>query len=117
VLIERRLAPRPDDAKLLAALALAYSHMRRHAEAVRAGERAAQLLPIEDDAVSGPFILAYLARAYVGAGRLDEATGLLERLIAADSWVTPAALRADPIWDGLRNNARFRKLAGMDGTA
>ena len=110
VLIERRLSPRPDDAKMLATLALAYSHLRRHPEAVGSGERAAELLPLESDAVSGPFILAYLARVYIAAGRHDRAVDLLERLMATDSWITPAALRADPIWDPLRTNARFRKL-------
>jgi serine/threonine-protein kinase len=110
VLIERRLRPRPDDAKMLATLALAYSHLRRHADAIRAGERAAALLPLEADAVSGPFILAYLARVYTTAGRPDEAVAVLERLMATNSWITPAALRADPIWDGLRGNAGFRRL-------
>ena len=111
-LVERRLRPRPDDAKMLATLALAYSHLRRHTDAIRAGERAVQLLPLEADAVSGPFMLAYLARVYAAAGRHDDAVGLLERLMATDSWITPAALRVDPIWDGLRENARFRRLAG-----
>jgi hypothetical protein len=110
-LIERRLRPRPDDAKMLATLALAHMHLRRHAEATRAGERAAELLPLEDDAVSGPFILAYLARVYAGAGRLDQATEVLERLAGTSSWITPAALRADPIWDPLRRHPGFRKLA------
>jgi TolB-like protein/Tfp pilus assembly protein PilF/tRNA A-37 threonylcarbamoyl transferase component Bud32 len=113
-LIELRLRPRPDDAKLLATLALAYTHLRRHAEAIRAGERAAELLPIENDAVSGPFILAYLARVYAVAGRHDHAVAILERLMGTDSWITPAALRADPIWDPLRSHPRFRKLAGTD---
>jgi eukaryotic-like serine/threonine-protein kinase len=113
-LIELRLRPRPDDAKMLATLALAYSHLRRHSEAIRAGERAAELLPIENDAVSGPFILAYLARAYAVAGRHDQAVAILERLMGTDSWITPAALRADPIWDPLRSHPRFRELAGSD---
>jgi TolB-like protein/Tfp pilus assembly protein PilF len=113
-LVEFRLRPRPDDAKMLATLSLAYSHLRRHPEAIRAGERAAELLPLKDDAVSGPFILAYLARVYAVAGRHDQAVAILERLMAADSWVTPAALRAYPIWDPLRSHPRFRKLAGTD---
>jgi tetratricopeptide (TPR) repeat protein len=113
-LIEFRLRARPDDAKMLATLSLAYSHLGRHPEAIRAGERAADLLPLEDDAVSGPFILAYLARVYAVAGRHDQAVAILERLIATDSWITPAALRADPIWDPLRSNPRFRRLAGTD---
>ncbi|HEY9505155.1 MAG TPA: tetratricopeptide repeat protein, partial [Gemmatimonadales bacterium] len=110
--IERRLRPMPDDAKVLATLALAYTHLGRHADAIRTGERAAELLPVESDAVSGPFVLAYLARVYASAGRHDKATAVLERLMATNSWITPAELRADPIWEPLRGYAGFRKLAG-----
>jgi TolB-like protein/tRNA A-37 threonylcarbamoyl transferase component Bud32/Tfp pilus assembly protein PilF len=110
-LVERRLRPMPDDPKLLAALALAYMHLGRDPDAIRAGERAAELLPVEDDAVSGPFVLAYLARVYTSAGRYDKATTVLERLMGTDSWFTPAELRADPIWEPLRGYPGFRKLA------
>ena len=110
VLLERRLRPLPDDAKMLATLALAYMHLGRHADAIRTGERAAELLPVEDDAVSGPFILAYLARVYASAGRYDKATAVLERLLQTDSWFTPAELRADPIWEPLRGYPGFRRL-------
>jgi serine/threonine protein kinase/TolB-like protein len=112
VLLERRLAPHPDDAKLLAGVALAYSHMGRHRDAVRAGERSAELLPLSQDAVSGPFILAYLARVYIAAGAQDKAIDLLERLLAIPSWVSPAELRADPTWAALRSHPRFQRLAG-----
>ncbi len=116
-LLELRLRPQPDDAKLLAALALAYSHLRRHPEAIRAGERAAELLPLQTDAVSGPFILAYLARVYTVAGRQDQAVAVLERLLKVDSWITPVALRVDPIWAPLHSHPRFRRLAGTDSSA
>ena len=110
-LVEQRLRPMPDDPKLLATLALAYMHLDRDPDAIRAGERAAELLPVEDDAVSGPFVLAYLARVYTSAGRYDKATTVLERLMETDSWFTPAELRADPIWEPLRGYPGFRKLA------
>ena len=110
-LIEQRLRPLPDDPKLLAALALAFMHLGRDPDAIRAGERAAELLPVEDDAVSGPFVLAYLARVYTAAGRSDKAATVLERLMGTDSWFTPAELRADPIWEPLRGYPGFRKLA------
>ena len=71
---------------------------------------AAAPLPVEDDAVSGPFVAAYLARVYVAAGRHDRATALLERLMKTDSWFTPAELRADPIWEPLRGYPAFRRL-------
>jgi eukaryotic-like serine/threonine-protein kinase len=112
-LLERRLRSLPDDAKMLASLALAYMHQGRHADAIRAGERAAKLLPVESDAVSGPFILAYLARVYASAGRYDQATAVIERLMKTASWITPAELRADPIWDSLRRFPRFQRLAGI----
>ena len=110
VVLEPRLRPRPDDAKMLATLALAYSHLGRHSEAVKAGERAVQLLPLESDAVSGPFMLAYLARVYMVAGRHQQAIEILKRLMATNSWITPAELRADPVWDQLRADARFSAL-------
>jgi tetratricopeptide (TPR) repeat protein len=113
VLIEQRDRATPDDAKILATLSLAYSHMGRHADAIRVGERAAKLLPIAQDAVSGPFIVSYLARVYMTAGRQDQAVAILERLIGIPSWISADALRVDPIWDPLRSNPRFRRLAGI----
>jgi tetratricopeptide (TPR) repeat protein len=117
VLLERRVRSLPDEAKLLGPLALAYSHLRRHADAIRVGEQAARLLPPERDAVSGPFVLAYLARVYAVAGRQDQAIDLLERLSRLPTWITPAELRADPIWTPLRGNPRFQQLAAADRPA
>jgi len=111
VVLEPRVRSLPDEAKLLGPLALAYSHLGRHAEAIRAGERAASRLPIERDAVSGPFVLGYLARVYLMAGQPEKAIAILERLSRLPTWVSPAELRSDPIWDPLRGHPRFQRLA------
>ncbi len=53
------------------------------------------------------------ARALVLIGETDRALDLLERLstaVYADS-ITPALLRLDPIWDKIRHEPRFQKLA------
>jgi serine/threonine-protein kinase len=115
--LEPRVRRLPDEAKLLGPLALAYSHLRRHADAIRTGERAAARLPIERDEVTGPFVLGYLARVYAMAGRPDQAIAILERLIRLPGWVSPAALRVDPIWDSLRGHPRFEKLAAGEQPA
>ncbi|HUF36503.1 MAG TPA: hypothetical protein VMN37_11175, partial [Gemmatimonadales bacterium] len=109
-IIEARSRGTPEDAKVLASLALASAHAGRHADAVRAGERAAELLPVADDAVSGPFILTYLARVYLAAGRHDDAMRILARLMDLPSWISRPALRADPLWDPLRSHPGFLRL-------
>jgi serine/threonine-protein kinase len=111
LLLEPRRRARPDDEKMLAILALAYSRMGRHQEAIRLGERAAALLPVERDAVSGPFLLSNLAIIYMGAGQPDRAIAILERLLTVPGWITPAELRADPIWTPLRRHPRFQTIS------
>ncbi len=109
-IIETRNRGVPEDGKVLTSLALAYSHAGRHREAVRAGERAAELLPLVQDAVSGPFVLSQLARVYLVAGRQDDAVRILADLIDRPSWISRPALRADPLWDPLRTHPGFRRL-------
>ncbi len=54
------------------------------------------------------------ARVYAALGRADEAVPLLaQELVAPPSgrWpLTPALLRLDPLWDKIRDDARFQKL-------
>jgi eukaryotic-like serine/threonine-protein kinase len=115
--LEPRVRALPDEAKLLGPLALAYSHLRRHADAIRVGERAVAQLPVERDAVSGPFVLGYLARVYAMAGRREQAIAILERLSRLPTWVSPAELRTDPIWGPLRGHPGFERLASGEGVS
>ena len=110
VILEARLRARPDDEKMLTILGLAYSHVGRHQDAIRVARRAAERLPVERDAVSGPFLQSNLALIYMAAGQHDRAIDILARLRSIPSWITPAALRADPIWEPLRTHPRFRAL-------
>ncbi len=117
VLLELRLRTRRDDAKLLGFLALAYAHMGRVADAIRSSERSVELLPLSMDAVSAPYLETWLARMYMVADRPEEAIEILARLMTIRSWITPAMLRADPIWEPLRISPRFRKLTDSTPTS
>jgi tetratricopeptide (TPR) repeat protein len=61
----------------------------------------------------GPSAEADAARAYSILGDRERALPILERLLVqpyADS-LTPALLRLDPVWDPIRDDPRFQKLA------
>ncbi|HEX2449832.1 MAG TPA: protein kinase [Gemmatimonadales bacterium] len=113
-LFEAALQSLPNDARRLAHLAVVYSFLGRHTDAVRAGLRAVELLPVSLDAHAGPFLTASLARNYMLAGERDSAVALLERLLRIPSWISSAELRVDPTWDPLRDHPRFKELAHAD---
>lgn len=106
------LVDRPDDADLHLALAFAYAGLGRKAEAVAEGERAVALMPVAQDALTGADMLAQQAVLYVRVGQPDQAIPLIERVLSMPTGMilSGALLRLDPIWDPLRDDARFKAL-------
>jgi serine/threonine-protein kinase len=105
----------PNDAKILIMRGLIECMLGRAGEAIAAGERAAQLLPISADALDGPLIAINLAAIYAQLGRNEQALGLLERLVRQIGGPTPGTLRIEPQWDSLRDDLRFQKLLAASG--
>ncbi|MDP9097736.1 MAG: FlgO family outer membrane protein [Verrucomicrobiota bacterium] len=109
-IVDADLAQAPDDAKLVAMLGMVRSKTARHEDAIAAGERAAELLPISKDAYDGPLIATKLAVIYLAAGQRDRAIELLKELITIPNGPTPGTLRAEREWDPLRSDPRFEAL-------
>jgi serine/threonine-protein kinase len=93
-----------------ATLGFVHAYLGRKEEAIRAGERAVELLPISKDAFDGTRCVHRLAEIYTIVGEYEAAIDQLEILFSVPSLISAHALRLDPIWDPLRDHPRFQKL-------
>ena len=109
-LLEDKLAEAPDHHRLHAPLGRVLVGLGEHEEAVRAGQRAVETVPIEEDALVGPWRLADLARIHARVGNTEAAIELLEHLLATPGPLTTQVLKLDPTWDPLREHPEFQRL-------
>jgi TolB-like protein/class 3 adenylate cyclase/Tfp pilus assembly protein PilF len=117
--LERFLKEQPENFALIGDLALICMGLGDKAAAFDLVERATAVIPIEKDAVHGPIPIEILARVSARTGEPDRAMAALEKLLstpydgalAQNVPLTPALLRLDPMFDPLRNDPRFQKLA------
>jgi TolB-like protein/Flp pilus assembly protein TadD len=109
-ILERSLQRQPNTAYLRGLLGLADAASGRNEEAIREGREAVELLPLSKDAVSGAYRLEEYAQICAKAGDFGTALDQIEILLSTPSRVSPAVLRLDPIWEPVRDEARFRRL-------
>ena len=65
----------------------------------------------KDDVLSYPFAQQWLAVVEAHFGDLDSAMAILPHLLEVPGGLTRGQLRLDPMFDPLRNDPRFQKLA------
>jgi len=82
----------------------------RKEQALTEGRRAAELLPIEKDAMTGQEILRNLAITYAWTGEKDLAIKQLQELLPLYGPISYGQLKLHPWWDPLRSDPRFDKI-------
>ncbi|MDP1678323.1 MAG: protein kinase [Bacteroidota bacterium] len=110
VFIHLKQKTNPSDERLYSGLGIAYAGLGRKKEAMSAGERGVELLPVEKEAWRGSFRLYDLAKIYASVGEHEKAMDILERLVSIPCEVSVPMLKIEPWWNPLRNNKRFQKL-------
>jgi len=109
-LLARQVAALPDDPTLLARQGLALARAGRADDAIRAGRRAVERLPLDRDASGGPAVRVHLAQVYALVGAPRPALELLLPLARVPSWISAAELGSDPAWATLRGHPLFTQL-------
>ena len=100
----------PEYAGAACVLGMAAAALGEKEEAIHAGRRAVELLPISKDALNGPLLVGYLAIIYAWTGQNDVALEQLERATSVPSFWSYGNLVLHPYWDPLRGDPRFEKL-------
>jgi tetratricopeptide (TPR) repeat protein len=100
----------PDDARIHAQSAKVLARLGEKDAALLEAQRARELLPENKDAFGGPEITAAAAQVHAILGNNADAVKILEELLSRPSWITVEGLKADPVWDPLRNNPGFQAL-------
>jgi TolB-like protein/class 3 adenylate cyclase/Flp pilus assembly protein TadD len=116
--LEPFLKEQPENYQLIGDLALTNMGLGDKAAAFKLIEREMAAVPIEKDALDGPQSIEILARVAARTGEPDRAIAALQKLLsipyagslAIGTPLTPALFRLDPMFEPLRNDARFQKL-------
>ena len=108
--MERYVRERPDDPFSHVAYGLTLAIMGRHHEAVREGELAMEILPLEKDGGYAPYLIYWVASIYNMVGDYDAALDQLETLLSNPTTVSVATLEGGAEWDKVRDLPRYQQL-------
>jgi hypothetical protein len=117
--LEPFLKEQPENFTLIGDLALTNMELGEQAVALTLAEQGMAAISVEKDAVYGPSAIEILVRVAARTGDPNRAIAALEKLLstpygglmASGVPLTPALLRLDPMFDPIRNDPRFQKLA------
>jgi TolB-like protein/Tfp pilus assembly protein PilF len=110
IILEQRLAVKPEDARTIAVLAQVDAGLGRKELAIQEAQHAVDLMPVSKDIYDGALVLEGLAQVYTWTNEPDRAIELLQKLVAMPGYTNYARLKLLPMWNPLRGDPRFEKM-------
>jgi TolB-like protein/class 3 adenylate cyclase/Tfp pilus assembly protein PilF len=107
---EKIVQAQPNYGPALCVLGLIDAGLGRKDDALREGQRAVELLPVEKDAMVGSGMIKYLAMIAAWLGNKDLACEQLAIVIRRPSGLSYGELKLWPFWDPLRGDSRFEEI-------
>ena len=107
---EKTIQAQPDYAPAVCMLGLIDAALGQKEEALREGQRAVDLLPLEKDAFGGMEIVKYFSVTAAWAGNKDLACRQLVIATSQPSALSYGQLKLLPFWDALHSDPRFEKI-------
>ena len=105
-------AAAPGEARGHSSLGLTLALLGESEQAIREGQRAAELMPVKTEPIFGAFILQTLAEIYYHAGQPEKAGEILRNVLRMPANLTIEELKLDPAWDMARKDPGFQELLG-----
>ena len=110
MLLEAKIQEDPEDSRYHSTLGITYAGLGRREEALRAGQKGVELLPISKEALRGYYREVDLAIIYTMVGEYEAAIDKLAYLLSIPGDLSVPLLRIDPTYDPLREYPRFKGL-------
>ena len=107
---EKLLREQPDNASAWSMLGRVDAALGRKEEAMQAGRRGCELLPLSREPTSGLRPFLELTKIYAAAGEKDLALQQLTTSAGQIMGVTYGELKLEPDWDSLRGDPRFEAI-------
>ena len=108
--LDQKVRASPESAPLLSALAVVDALLGRKQDAIEEARRAARRLPISEDAMDGPGVLANLAVVYSWTDEPNLAFEQLGVVTKIRHGIYYGQLKTDQLWTPIRKDPRFDKL-------
>jgi serine/threonine protein kinase/tetratricopeptide (TPR) repeat protein len=110
--LDQTVRNQPNYTAALCALGVVDAVLGNKEDAIREGERALELSPVNKNAIEGATLVRYLAVIYAWGGEKDRAIERLsETTHLPGSHISYGYLRLHPLWDPLRGDPRFEAIA------